>query len=432
MRCRFGTIFGAFVVGLVLTVTTVFACSIPVFRYALERWRPDPFEVLIFHRGELTETQSELVHRLTPDAVPGEPVANVAVSPIDLEGQVRPEFQAIWDADPAASTPWVVVRTPWKGENFTVWQGPLSAESVDTVLRSPVRMELVKRLAAGDSIVWLLLAGSDPSQTAQLQAEVTSQLQDLQKAIALPQIDAADLQELSVTPDQLGLKFSVLTLRRDNPQEQLLVNTLLTVQPGLGGVELADQPMLFPIFGRCRVYYPLVGTAIEPANLEDMARFLSGACQCTIKQQNPGVDLLTLVDWDAYVLGIKTEKPLPPLIGLDGFVESIQPTPAVVTVDVRSLSTSIESPTTVAALDEETGFITASNSDQTAESAPAMTDEPAEESISPTRFTTEQPVTSPAPSNASRFLGERVLWFVGGLTLVVGIVSLWLNSGGVK
>ena len=29
------------------------ACSIPVFRYALERWQPSPYDVLIFHRGPL-------------------------------------------------------------------------------------------------------------------------------------------------------------------------------------------------------------------------------------------------------------------------------------------------------------------------------------------------------------------------------------------
>ena len=35
--------------------STVWACSIPVFRYALERWQPDNYEVSIFQSGSLTE-----------------------------------------------------------------------------------------------------------------------------------------------------------------------------------------------------------------------------------------------------------------------------------------------------------------------------------------------------------------------------------------
>jgi len=27
------------------------ACQVPVFRYALERWTPDPYEAFVIHRG---------------------------------------------------------------------------------------------------------------------------------------------------------------------------------------------------------------------------------------------------------------------------------------------------------------------------------------------------------------------------------------------
>ena len=41
-------------VALVLVAVVAEACSVPVFRYALERWQADPYEVFVFHRGPLT------------------------------------------------------------------------------------------------------------------------------------------------------------------------------------------------------------------------------------------------------------------------------------------------------------------------------------------------------------------------------------------
>ena len=38
----------------VLIPGSAHACNIPVFRYALERWKPDPFEVVVAHGGAPT------------------------------------------------------------------------------------------------------------------------------------------------------------------------------------------------------------------------------------------------------------------------------------------------------------------------------------------------------------------------------------------
>ena len=52
-----------------LSATPSWACSVPVYRYALERWWPDPYEVIVFHRGELTEQQQAILKDLTPEAL---------------------------------------------------------------------------------------------------------------------------------------------------------------------------------------------------------------------------------------------------------------------------------------------------------------------------------------------------------------------------
>jgi len=298
------------------------ACSVPVFRYALERWRPDTYEVLIYHRGELEAEPAALIERLNPEYEPGEPFPNTAVTPVDLTQEVRPEFAAIWEADAGELLPWIVLRTPWKGQNETVWKGPLTAESVETMLGSPLRAEIVRRLLGGDSIVWVLLRGADADRNAEVERLCREELPRLQREIALPSIREEDLRELSVDPDQLGLRFSLATLDRAAPEEAILVQSLLRVQTNLRDPALAGETLLFPVFGRGRAFFPLIGDDIDAEHLDELARFLCGACQCTVKQQNPGLDLLTAVDWDAHILGTLVDRPAPPLAGLGGFADA--------------------------------------------------------------------------------------------------------------
>ena len=44
------------------------ACNVPVFRYALERWKPDAYEVHVFHKGPLSERDRAAVRLLERQA----------------------------------------------------------------------------------------------------------------------------------------------------------------------------------------------------------------------------------------------------------------------------------------------------------------------------------------------------------------------------
>src|SRR5207249_2313709 len=46
---------------------------------------------------------------------------------------------------------------------------------------------------------------------------------------------------------------------------------------------------------------PLIGKGITAENIGGDARFLIGPCTCKVKEQNPGVDLLMVADWEAPV-----------------------------------------------------------------------------------------------------------------------------------
>ena len=90
----------------------------------------------------------------------------------------------------------------------------------------------------------------------------------------------------------------MLKLSRTDPAEQWLVGTLLSVESDLRDAEFETQPMVFAIYGRGRAMPPYVGKGITTENLVECVAFLAGACSCMVKDQNPGVDLLTTWDWD--------------------------------------------------------------------------------------------------------------------------------------
>jgi hypothetical protein len=81
------------------------------------------------------------------------------------------------------------------------------------------------------------------------------------------------------------------------------------------------EPIAFPLFGRCRLLYALVGEGIIEGTVLEACTFLIGPCTCEVKAQNEnGVDLLTSVDWDSLVEpAVEIDKELPPLLGLGAF-----------------------------------------------------------------------------------------------------------------
>ena len=73
---------------LALTLASVVAeaCQVPVFRYALERWRPDPYQLVIVHEGNLTSGQkADLLHLEESLVGPNGPVVNLRFDTVDLD-----------------------------------------------------------------------------------------------------------------------------------------------------------------------------------------------------------------------------------------------------------------------------------------------------------------------------------------------------------
>jgi hypothetical protein len=257
------------------------ACTTPVFRYAMDLWPADLYEVHIYHTGGAGGEAIEQIRRIFRGAGAA---ANVVVRGIDTTAVLTPHQRQLWTRSGQPELPWMLVVTPPGG---VLYQGRPDMEEVTTILSSPRRQELGERLIQGEAAVWILLESGDEdadnASAALLQAE-------LQRFTAVGHPDSATAATL-----WSGARFSLLRLARDDPRETALVDMLLLTEPDLRELE---GPIVFPVFGRGRVLYALVGAGITVPNIVDACTFVAGECSCQAKELNPGVDLLLSVDWD--------------------------------------------------------------------------------------------------------------------------------------
>ena len=300
------------------------ACNVPVFRYALERWEVDVFDVLVFQREPLNPDQQALVTRMEQAGLDG--LANLSVHNVSLADGMSPSLRALWNEQEKPELPWMVVRYPRPASIETsAWSGPLNEPTVDALLDSPVRRNIVQMLLSGEAVVWVLLESGDKRRDDEAAQLVETELRKLERTLMLPEPSPLDPP---INPDlPLKIAFSTVRVSRSDPAERALVNLLLNANPNLPST---PEVMLFPVFGRGRVLPPAVGKDIRAAAIQEMATFLVGPCSCEIKDQNPGHDLLMTANWSSMAGYQEVMLPDLPLVGLSQFVAPATNMPAPV------------------------------------------------------------------------------------------------------
>ncbi len=280
------------------------ACTIPVFRYALERWPASRYEVVVFQRGKFTPEAEAALRELNRPAAP----ANFTVKVIDLNGKVEADLRKVWERESTRATvPWMVSLYPDEEEVPTIaWAGPLTAKNVRLLLDSPARRQIVRHLAQGTSVVWVLLESGD-ARADKLAADLLArELARLEKSVKVPEQPPDGVKLLTELP--LRVSFSVVSVSRGDRGEEGLVQALLNLGPKIAA---APGPVVFPVIGRGRAMIGLHGDKLTALRLEDWATFLCGACSCEVSEENPGTDLLLAANWETLLGLAGTERPRP-------------------------------------------------------------------------------------------------------------------------
>ncbi|MGE0755633.1 MAG: hypothetical protein AB7O38_01370 [Pirellulaceae bacterium] len=309
--------------------SAVRACNVPVFRYALERWKPDTYEAILFHEGPPTAAIDGLVRQLQAAGSHGRPLSNLRVTSVDLRQPMDDAVRAVWESQSAARAPWLVVRYPAALQlETTLWSGPADRDSIDRLLRSPMREELARRLLEGASTVWLVIETGDPRRDQPVVDALEGHLRELAGSLQLPDAKVQPGGVLQLPPGEeegllspvpLRIEFPVLRLNRADPAEHAFLATILHTDEGLTA---ADEVIVVPVFGRGRALQAFPGEQLELEALRGVEEFLCGACSCSVKSQNPGMDLLLTADWDvalgihesgeATEVAVQTLVPVPP------------------------------------------------------------------------------------------------------------------------
>jgi outer membrane protein assembly factor BamB len=258
--------------------------EIPFFRYALERWPADPYEVEVVSGEPLEEQAMGLVAALSR-----------AGSAANLEVRRRPA------TDPSRKwvggtpgLPGMIVRPPGGSERGkVVWAGPLVEESVARLLDSPARKEISRRLLDGDSAVWVLLESGEPGKDEAAAMRLETALRAAESALTLPPASGDPADRLITPSIPLRLEFSVVRVSRDDPAEEVFVRMLVAEEAGSPG---KGEPMAFPVFGRGRV---LQGVSIFEAPIAEACGILAARARGDDRRSGPGRDLLFTAAWNS-------------------------------------------------------------------------------------------------------------------------------------
>ena len=316
-------------------VVSAQACTIPMYRYALERWDTDFYRVVFFYENELPKGISETLNPLVNASVaiygevptdvnvePQDVKANMSLRFVDLANDPDPQMLELWQTQNHPELPWVVIRFPRSaGLQHVLWRGPLDALKTDTLVESPARSEIVQHLLQGQTAVWALLETGDKEKDERALQQLTKGLERAQVELKLPELDEQDEEEWLSGKDKIPLKidFHIVQVARSNAQEIPLITMLIKSYPEM--MKQLREPMAFPIFGRGRTLMGLAGDDISKTAIMNMCRFLVDSCQCQVKEENPGVDLLLTADWNrVFEMLPAFREPEPLLTGVTNFL----------------------------------------------------------------------------------------------------------------
>lgn len=247
------------------------ACTIPVFRFALDRWEADKF------------------HLVLPQGVAKDSAIQDLLRPLRANGKANLDIATTTDAAQQDT----VLRYSRQSDK-QVWSGKLDAASLAAVLDSPARQKLVQQLLAGDSIIWVIADSGSPLDTVEVD-RIEKRLKFLEQVASLPIQDPNDPDSQLGPGPPLKLKFTTLRLRRDDPAELLLLRMLAGPQ---GDLDPATTSFAGAVFGRGRVLGAWPLSILDDASLEDACMFLVGRCGCRLKNESPGWDILLNLDWE--------------------------------------------------------------------------------------------------------------------------------------
>lgn len=426
----------------VLPADFVTACETPVYRYAMYRWQPAPYEVYFFH-DQPAGAQDQRVEELLTEFERGKAArANVAFLPVNIAEDpeltsVPPDVKKAWLEREDKQLPSYFISTPY-GAGLSFEQ--LDEANVKSLVESPARKSLAAQLETGKLGVFVMLGGKDAAENEATEGILNALVEEVREgkiSLYVSPTDAPAGGEAAAPKSNFDLGF--IKIARDDAEEQWLVRSLLAMEPDLPNEE---RPMIFLVYGRARALLPYIGKGITRENLIREVEFISGACSCTVKEQNPGVDLLVRYDWESAAAALAekfgNEEGNESQFGPEMFFPELIIPDSGTPTGTELAATEIEEPVTDNTIIEQAEVDTAlvdstdATSKDDAEPAgtqpmvdPELTATPTGPEVANVTPKSVQPATDGVASSPSS--GMTSIWIVGGGVAVALIVLFGLT-----
>lgn len=332
------------------------ACETPVFRFALLKWVPDQYQCIVYHRAPLSMQQQAVFDRMK-SAIGSPLYLNCFTRQIGINGTISSQEKAVADSLPDGIMPCIALYHPLlRFGKKPFFRGPVTEETVDKIIASPLRTALTNRIVSGDAGIWLLIKSGNARKNRRAEKILSASIKRMQDSCALPgQKTEEKTPHVQGTKIPFRITFSLLKLSLDDPKETLLTEYFRSI-PGFPTTD--DEPVAMLLFGRGRMHVPLLtGEHITDSSLTAAYRYILGMCSCVEKEQNPGEDLLMAVDWGAELAGESgPAEEMPDLISPAAYMQVLERALGSAATDslcpVESLSTALitaqPAPTTTA------------------------------------------------------------------------------------
>ena len=219
---------------LLVAAPPLFACKLPMFRYALERWPADQYRIVAIYEGQADEPLRDALTEL--DRL-RHSQANVEVEMVDLSQLSEQQLWQVEGLESEAELPQLQVFYPERnGRRLLCWSGELTAASVLAWRDSEFRRQIVTELISGVSAVWILVEGVEPEENDRLEAELRSAVARAAQEIPMPdgviarqdassylaQHPSASMDDVLRCDIPLKIEFSVLRIEPDAAEEAAL------------------------------------------------------------------------------------------------------------------------------------------------------------------------------------------------------------------
>jgi hypothetical protein len=296
---------------LLLQAAALHACNVPVFRYALERWESDPFQLVVFHNKPLSADLQSALDKMEPVLDPGSARPNWKIQRVDTTKPMPPLWQGLLKQN--ATLPQAVLCTPeWTKGDAPLWSAELTQAALNEITDSPLRSQLRGELLKGTAVLWLIVDGKDKAKSDALHALIEKESKRLLDIILIPpNIGKDGVNVLSSLP--IEVSFKTFRLAVENTAEDAL-------RKMLSDGEEQSEPLLVPFFGRGRALAVMKESSITTQLIEETARFICGACSCQVKASNPGFDVLMTADWQSILEDTPPPPPEPKRTGKPEYV----------------------------------------------------------------------------------------------------------------